>query len=112
VSGEIEHTVLEHKQGVDIVNILGALALGEQQVGKYDGATMHNKVDLALEGVVQPVREVGEHLCKQLTGEWNIVHIFQSWNDESRQWTCYYPHCCHMWHCCCWYRDAGLARHK
>jgi hypothetical protein len=97
-SGETERAVLGHEGGVDVVDVLGALTVGEQRVEKYDGAAVHDEADLVPEGVVPRVGEIGKRPREQLAGERNVVRVFQSRNDESRWWTCCYPRCCRMQH--------------
>ena len=48
--------------GVGIVNLMGALAVGEHRVRKYEGAAVYDEADLEPEKAVQPVGEVGERL--------------------------------------------------
>ena len=68
-SGEAGRAVLGHEGGVGIVDLLGALAVGEQRVGKYEGAAVYDEADLEPEKAVQPVGEVGERLSSlQVSG--------------------------------------------
>ena len=61
-SGEAGRTVLVHEGGVEIVDLLGALGVGEQRVGKYEGAAVYDEADLEPEKAAQPAGEVGERL--------------------------------------------------
>ena len=90
---------------MDVIHVLGALAVGEERVGDHDGPTVHDEADLAPEGAVQPLREVGEHLREHLAREWNVFHGFQSRSDGCRRWMCCYPRCCRM-------RHGHLHRHR
>jgi len=91
--GETERVILRYKGAVDVVDVLGALVVGEQGVEDHDGTTMYDKADLLLEGVVQPLREIRERLLEQLAHQQDVVYIFQSWNDGSRWvYLCYQCH--------------------
>jgi len=50
--GETECAILGYEGVVDVVNILGALAVGEQGVEDHDGTAVYDKVDLLPEEVV------------------------------------------------------------
>ena len=91
-----ERAVLGHEGAVDVVDILGALAVGERGVEDHDGASVHDEADLAPEGAVQPLGEIGEHLREHLSRQRNGVHGFQSRGDvecRRRRMCRRYPHC-------------------
>ena len=51
-SGKTESFVLGDEGAVDVVDVLGALAVGERGVEDHDGAAVHDEADLAAEGAV------------------------------------------------------------
>ena len=75
--GKTERAILGYEETVGAVNVLG-LAVGEQGMEDHDGSAVHNEAHLAPEGMVQPLREIGEHLHEQLVCGRNIIHIFRS----------------------------------
>ena len=69
-----------------VVDVLGALAVGKRGVEDHDGSAVHDEVHLAPKGVVQPLREIGEHLREHLARERNVVHVFSDpelWEEPS-----------------------------
>ena len=48
--------VLGHERAVNVIHVLGALAVGEERVEDHDGPTVHHEADLAPEEAVQPRR--------------------------------------------------------
>ena len=79
--GKTERLVLGDEGPVDVVDVLGALAVGERGVEDHDGAAVHDEADLAAEGAVQPLGEIGECLLEHLERQRNVVHFMQSRND-------------------------------
>ena len=61
-SGEAGRAVLRNEGGVGIVDLLCALGVGEQRVGKYEGTAVYDEADLEPEKAAQPVGEAGERL--------------------------------------------------
>ena len=57
-----QSAILGYEGAVDVVDVLGALAVGEQGVEDHDGAAVHDKADLVPEGMVQPLGGIGERL--------------------------------------------------
>jgi len=84
VSGKTERAILGYEGTVDVVDVLGALAVGEQGVEDRDGSAVHDEVHLAPEGAVQPLGEIGERSREQLACERNVVHVFQTRNSAMR----------------------------
>ena len=80
--GKTEYFVLGDEGAVDVVDVLGALAVGERGVDDHDG------VDLATEGAVQPLGEIGVRLREHLARQRNVVHVFQSRNEGRWRWVC------------------------
>ena len=71
----------------------------EERVEDHDSFAVHDEADLAREGAVQPLGEIGERLCEYLARERNVVHAFQSWDGGSgRCMMCCYPRCCRRRH--------------
>ena len=62
--GKTERARLEYEDEgqVDVVDVIGALAVGEQRVEDHDSSAVHDEGDLALEGGVQPLGQTGERL--------------------------------------------------
>ena len=88
--GKTERAILGYEGAVDVVDVLGALAVGEQGVEDHDGAAVYDEADLPPEGAVQPLGEIGERLLEQLARQRDVVHVFQRRNDGSRRvWSCY-----------------------
>ena len=81
---KFERTVLGYQGTVNVVDVLGALAVGEQGVGGHDSAAVHDETNLVLEGAVQPLGGVGERLHEQLAHERNVLHAFQARNSATR----------------------------
>jgi len=79
--GNTERFVLGDEGAVDVVDVLGALAVGERGVEGHDGAAVHDEADLAAEGAVQPFGEFGERLREHPARRWKVVHFFQRRND-------------------------------
>jgi len=77
--GKTEHFVLGDEGTVDVVDVLGALAVGERGVEDHDGAAMHDEADLPAEGAVQPLGEIGErlreHIARQRNPEQGEVEV-------------------------------------
>ena len=88
-----ERLVLGDEGAVDVVDVLGALAVGERGVEDHDGAAVHDEADLPAEGAVQPLGEIGERLREHLARQRNVVHFFES-RDEGSVRTCLY-----LWMC-------------
>jgi len=89
--GKTKHAILGYKGMVDVVDVLGALAVGEQGVEdheSHDSATVHDEAHLAPEGAVQPLGDIGECLREQHAHERNVFHVFQSGNN-GRRWMWY-----------------------
>jgi len=86
--GKTERAILGYEGAVDVVDVLGALAVGEQGVEDHDGAAVHDEADLPPEGVVQPLGEIGERLLEHLARQRNVVHVFQRRNEGRAWWTC------------------------
>ena len=64
--GKTERAILGYEGTVDVVDVLGALAVGEQEVEDRDGSAVHDEAHLAPEGAVQPLGEIGERAREQL----------------------------------------------
>ena len=53
--GKPERVILGYEGMVDVVDVLGTLAVGERGVEDHDGSAVHDGAHLAPEGVVQPL---------------------------------------------------------
>ena len=62
---------------MDVVDVLGALAMRERGVEDHDGAAVHDEADLASERAVEPLGEIGEDSCEELARERDFVHFLE-----------------------------------
>ena len=83
--GKTERAILGYEGPVDVVDVLGALAVGGQGAEDHDGSAVHGEADLPPKGAVEPLGEIGERLLEQLARQRDVVHVFQSRND-GRRW--------------------------
>ena len=80
-----ERAVFRCEGAVDVIHVLGALTVGEEWVEDHDGSAVHHEADLAPEGAVQPLGEVGEHLREHRARQQNGVHGVQSRSGGCRR---------------------------
>ena len=96
--GKLQRAELEHEGAVDVVHVLGALAVGEERAEDHHGATVCEEAHLAPERAVQPLVDIGERLHEHFAHERNVVHVFQRRSDGCRRCICYHPRFCLMQH--------------
>ena len=94
--GKLQRAELEHEGAVDVVHVLGALAVGEEWAEDHHGATVYEEAHLAPERAVQPLVDIGERLREHFAHKRNIVHVFQRRSDGCRRCMCYHPRFCWM----------------
>jgi hypothetical protein len=109
-----ESAILGHEGTVDVDDVLSVLAVGEQGVENCDGSAVYEEADLAPEGAIQPVGEIGVRLREELARLRNVIYAFHSQNNGGGRCMCYWR--CQMLHrhghmhdghdetrkCCCW----------
>ena len=81
-TGKPKRAILGYEGTVGVVDVSGALAVGEQRVEDHDGSAVHDEAHLAAEGAVKTLGEVRERLREQLARERNVVHVFQTEQRE------------------------------
>ena len=69
------------QRNVDIVDVLGALAVGERGVEDHDDSAVNDEAHLASKGVVQPLRVIGEDLREHLARERNVFSDLELWEE-------------------------------
>jgi hypothetical protein len=58
---------------VDVVDVLGALTVGEVRVEDHNGPAVHDEANLLPEGTVEALGEIRKHLFEELPGERDVV---------------------------------------
>ena len=75
---ETQRTILAYKRTVDVVDVLGELAVGTSWVQDHHGTTMHDEANLPPERTECSLGEVQQHLPEEHSGKRDVIDGFES----------------------------------